>query len=117
MTFDSFISQAQKAVSVLSNPRESAVLASAAAGAFSAETNNYRKQALGALENFGAKLGPKYSSVLGRFLKPAEQVLSGDGSIPESPSGRIMGLTYLQAGIAAAGLFVVVIFMLGRSTR
>lgn len=117
LTFSQIVAGAQQAVTTLSDPRQSSVAAAGLAGVFSAEVNNLRKQALTSLPNIGAKLGPRYQSVVDSLLNPFKSVLSGDGNIPDNPSGTILGFTYLQAIGLGFVAFLGVVFFLGRGSR
>ena len=119
LSFQDVVSAGQKAVSVLSNPRQSSVAAAGLAGVFSAEVNNLRQNALSYLPGITAKLGPSYQSVVDSLLRPVKNVLGGDPSnpIPSTPSGTIAGLSYLNVMLIAGGLALISIFMIGRGSK
>lgn len=109
MTLASLISQAQDAVSILSNPAQSSVLAGGTIGAFSAEVNNLRQAAQADLTYFGVNIPTPLRGLFGQAIAPFQQVLGGSKSnpIPTAPSGTILGVSYLTAGVVMlAGLMI-----------
>lgn len=117
--FDEILSKGKQAISVLSNPSQSSVLAAGAAGAFSAEVNNFRKQAIFNVDKYSQSLGPTYKSAVDSILRPVKTFLSGspDNPIPEGPSGRVLGLTYLQFGLISAAAGLVSLYLVIRRGR
>lgn len=117
MTFQEIVSGAQQAVSVLSDPRKSALATAGLSGVVSAEINNLRQQALSKLPSISGKFGPSYQSAVDSLLSPFRKVLGEGSSIPNNSSGTVFGFTYFQVLIAGVAAVLLGIFFIGRGSR